>query len=156
MPKHVYADFITTSSSKLNFEITPQIQALMQRDINLPDRYFLLSSQSPNTEIDEDGRIIYDSSITLPGLDDQKAILAWIGINEEISETVMQDYREHLAGNVPLPYGSVLHPAGSPEETMLYHLVRVFNLGIARGWSSDEANTFGKHSHSWYKVMFVS
>jgi hypothetical protein len=131
------------SSSKLNFEMTPKIQAIMQRDIDLPDRYFIHPSLSLDTELDEDGRTPYDSSIILPAHDDQKAILAWIGINEEISETVMQDYREYLAGNVPLPYGPVLHEMESPQATLLYNLVNVFTLGIAREWQSFEATTFG-------------
>jgi hypothetical protein len=130
------------SPTKLNFEMAPKIQEILQREIEDIERLSFHPSLSSDTKMD-DWKVLYDPSMKLPDLDDKKAILAWLGINEDVSETVLQDYQEHLAGNVPQPYGTVLKPSISPESTLVDHLAKVFLLGIAKEWGYDEAEDFG-------------
>jgi hypothetical protein len=119
--------------SKINFEMTPEREAIMQLEIDVPDHHWLHPNfRADTTKRDENDCVIYDSSMKLPEVDDQKGILAWLGINEEASEIVLQDYKEYLAGNVPLLYGTFLRPSSTLERTLINHLAEMFVSGIAR------------------------
>ena len=106
-----------------------------------PCRSFLHPSQKSDTEWD-DSMVVYNPEMKLPKPDDKKAILAWLEINENVSELVLKDYEERLAGNVPEPYGPVLRQSETPEATLVNHLVTVFVLSIGQEWDFDEAEDF--------------
>ncbi|EPE26207.1 hypothetical protein GLAREA_02119 [Glarea lozoyensis ATCC 20868] len=139
------------SPTKLVFELTPQLQSILQREIEATGPRRLHPWLSSDTKI-VNGREIYDSSMDLPDLDDQKAILAWLGLNEEATERALQDYRDHLAGNVPLEFGPVLVQLDTPEETLVYNLSEMFISGIAKEWGFDEAEDYEGYVNSAVEI----
>jgi hypothetical protein len=132
------------SLRKFNFEITPEIQAILDcQPVDMPRGRLLHPYISPDSQFDDNGMVIYNVSMSLPKIDDKKGILAWLGSSNEAADIVLQDYTEYQSGNMPQPYGSVLRvptKTRSPERTLLTNLANVFILGIAIEWSSDEAS----------------
>jgi len=124
-------------STTLDFEMTPNLQEILERDAGS----VLHPSMKSDTQID-DWMVVYDPDMVLPEPDDKKGILAWLGLNETVSEEVLKDYEERTAGNDP---DGRLRQAKTPESTLVLNLCKLFIRDMVLKWDSNDQIDFGMH-----------
>ena len=123
------------SSIKLDFEMTPKLKEILERDSGS----LLHPSMKSDTHL-VDMTVVYDV-IQLPEPDDKSGILAWLGVNESVSDKFLKEYEELIAAN---DRDSLLHQSETPEATLVYSLCQVFLVGLSRDvWHDTEAEDFG-------------
>jgi hypothetical protein len=112
------------SSIKLNFELTPTLQEILERDTSTS----LHPSIKSTTEFsDNDNLAVYHPDIKLPKHDNKMGILAWLGVKDEASATVLQNYDEISANNPKSLFQREPH-----KINLLYNLCDIFLRGIPR------------------------
>lgn len=94
--------------TKLNFEMTPERKETPQRELREPSRVPLHPFLKSNVPQIDGWDVTYNPEIKLPELGDKKAILAWLGVKESVSDMVIHEYKQHALGLAPEPFGLVL------------------------------------------------
>ena len=124
------------SSTKLNFEMTPELKEVLEREA----RTLLHPWMKSDTQL-VDKKAIYNTEMQLPEPDDKRGILAWLGVNESVSDKVLKDYEELIAANDP---NGLLHQSETPEATLVHSLCEVFLAGLSHDdWYDSGPIDFG-------------
>ena len=123
------------SVTKLDFEMTPELQEIIDREPGM----MLHPTMKSDTKL-EDWMVIYDSSMELPEINDKEGILKWLGINEAVSKSTLEQYEKGIANNPKR--------LGEEGPDLVQNLCDEFLHGIASEWHGDDAEGFGmKSSH---------
>jgi len=82
------------SSPKLDFEMPPELRSTLERDADTPPH----PSIRFNTRF-HDLIATYNLVVILPEPGDKREVLAWISINEIVSNKILDDYEGSIVGN---------------------------------------------------------
>ncbi|RDL33144.1 uncharacterized protein BP5553_08583 [Venustampulla echinocandica] len=136
------------SSAKLDFEMTPELEVILQRELREPGTW-LHPSMKSDTQMDG-FKVVYNAEMTLPEPDDKNGLLAWLGVNEGASEKVLKYYERLVAKN---PDGRLYqYKSDTPESILVNHLCAIFLLGRGQEWDFDEAEDFGIQYFLFYYI----
>lgn len=132
-------------STKLDFEMTSELEGILKREVQAPGHRHIHPSLPADSKIIDEYLVLYDPAMKLPEPDDENALVAWLGLNENVSKIVLDDYKERLAGNVEEEF-PVLRESENPGATLVHNLAAVFHANIDQQWQWDEAEDFGMFS----------
>jgi len=119
------------SVTKLDFEMTPELQEILDREPGM----VLHPTMKSDTKVVE-WEAIYDSSMKFPEINDKEGILKWLGINEAASKATLEKYQEEIAND----------PKRQDNEegrALVNNLCSAFLRTIGGEWDGDESEGFG-------------
>ena len=120
------------STARLDFDMTPQLQDLLEREAGT----LIHPSMKSDTKLD-DMLPVYCPEMAIPEPNDKKITLSWLGFNEMVSEKVLRDYEECLASDPSCLYQDAI------DSDLAHNFVRVFLIGLGDEWEADSADDFG-------------